>query len=175
MTVTELISVAVSLSFSQLQAIHKTWINISFQVGSVLPDSLLVASIQHVGKLDIFLRSMEDDLSSQQKSFAEAGILSIDIQAMFSKFWICDAYEIFRLLKSRKLLKENPEIEALVRDLALFRIPLEKHKVAKDRKLSQPLQVQRLSSTNEVTGLYEYHPRNDLRPHIMRCRISDLG
>ncbi len=86
MTVIELISVAVSLSFSQHQAIHKTWINISFQVGSVLPDSLLVASIQHVGKLDIFLRSMEDDLSSQQKSFAEADILSTDIQAMFSKF-----------------------------------------------------------------------------------------
>ena len=47
------------------------------------------------------------------------------------------------------------------------RITIDKHEIANDRKLSEPLQMQRISREGEVTGPYEYS-RFDLRKaHIM--------
>ena len=50
--------------------------------------------------------------------------------------------EIFGLLRTRKLVLDNPAFETLAHDLELLRIPLEKHEIAADKKLTEPLLMQ---------------------------------
>ena len=178
-TVKLLMSAAFGLAFKQHRETRETWINISHRIGGgSLPASELVISIQRIGDLDIMLRCMEeetkvDNSRRQEPTYDE--ILSFNCQVMLSEVWICKSYEVFRLLQSRKLLSQNDEFESLAHDLKLLRITIDKHEIANDRKLSEPLQMQRISREGEVTGPYEYS-RFDLRKaHIMGKRVSDRG
>ena len=75
---------------------------------------------------------------------------------MLSELWVDDAYEIFRLLRARKLVLDNPAFDALAHDLKLLGIPLEKHEIAADNKLTEPLLMQRSPPNNDKTDIYQY-------------------
>ena len=176
--VTNLISSAFALASSQQRKVKEDWVSISHGVGSLLPDSLLLASIQNVGNLDVLLRCMEierEPCVSRPQDFGFDVHLTFHYQLLFSRIWICDLYEVFRLLKSRNLITGQHEFDALANDLKLLRIAMDKHEIANDRQLSQPLCMRKLSSRNEVTGEYVYAREDPRRAHIMGEGLSSRG
>jgi hypothetical protein len=175
MTVTQLITIAFRLAASRYPDLHQTWVKASFQIGSLLPNSLLVSSVQRAGQLDMVLRCMEDDFSLPPEGAKEDAIFSGDCQIMLSELWIGVVYEIFRLLIERKLAFDNDEFMALAHDLRLLRIPLEKHEIAADRKLSGPLLMRKHPSNNDETDRYRYLNQDAQRAHIMPTGISGRG
>jgi len=164
--VTDLISNAFKLALSNQKMVHKSWIGISHGIGSLLPDSLLVRSVQQAGTVDVLLRSIEHEkeplVYEREKSDTEIQ-LEYHFQCILSQNWICSAYEIFRLLKSRELTDENAEFEALAHDLRLLRIPFEKHEIAADRKLSGPLKFQSIPPPLQEAKCYYYDPDDPMR------------
>lgn len=114
-----------------------------------------------------------DNSRHQEPTYDE--ILSFNCQVMLSEIWICNSYEVFRLLQHRKLVDQNDAFEALAHDLKLLRIPIEKHEIANDRKLSAPLKMQRLPREGEVTSHYEYSKSDPRKAHIMGAGLSGRG
>lgn len=181
MTVKQLMSTAFRLAFTQHREIRQAWIDISLRIGGLLPASELLVSIQRIGDLDIVLRCMEEettaDTSRQQEVTGEEDF-SFHYQVMLSEVWICNSYEIFRLLKTRKLVNQNDVFKTLVDDLTLLRVTIEKHEIANRQYTTNdinPMQMQRLSREGEVTGDYEYSRSDPRRAHIMGKRLSGRG
>ena len=176
-TVKQLMSAAFGLAFTQHRETRETWISISHRIGGLLPESELVVSIQRIGDLDIVLRCMEeetkvDNSRRQEPNYDE--ILSFNCQVMLSEVWICNSYEIFRLLKTRKLVNKNDAFKTLADDLTLLRITIEKHEIANRQYTANdpnPLQMQRLSTEGKVTGDYDYARSDPRRAHIMGKRV----
>ena len=170
MTVTQLITTAFMLARSRYPELHKTWIS-----------SLLFPSVQRTGDLDMMLRAMEDDFSAAPEGADEADqpadLLSAHYQLMLSELWVCAVYEIFRLLteSKRKLAPESDAITALAHDLRLLRIPLQKHEIATEWKLSEPLLMQRFPPNNNGTDNNYYSLSDGRRAHIMPTGISSRG
>ena len=177
----------ISAAFSQALTHHpetmKIWIKASHIIGGgLLPDSELVVSIQRIGNTDVLLRCMEDETKAgiPQLQSATDVDLTLHYQIMLSEACVCECYEVFRLLKSRNLLNQNHTFEKLAHDLRLLRIPIAKHEIANDRKLSMPLQMHKLSAQGNVTGSYEYSPSDSQKAHIMgksfriRVRLSGM-
>ena len=142
---------AISLAFyTAIQSHEETWVDwlrVSTIVGEKLPNSLLPWSIQNLGMLDVVLRQIEKEFHPPGKNGqSDVSNLPLNIQLLFSNSWVCDAYELFRLLKERGF--ENGDLfKALERDLRIVRMPLDKHEIAKNRNqqiemnlvLTQPL------------------------------------
>ncbi len=175
MTVTQLITAAFMLARSRYPELRKTWINISARVGSLLPESLLWPSVHRTGNLDMMLRAMEDDYSAQPEGAGDEDLFSDHYQLMFSELWVGAVYEIFRLLNERKLAPDSDAFKALAHDLRLLRIPLEKHEIAADRKLSGPLLMERQPPNNNETDNYRYSSSDTQKAHIMPSGISNRG
>jgi hypothetical protein len=96
-------------------------------------------------------------------------------EKMLSEYWIGSIYESFRTLRQRKLADAAPAFEQIFSDLESIRVPLEKHELAKDWSLKEPLTMVRSSSNNNVTDLYVYDPKDDQRAHIMGAGITPNG
>jgi hypothetical protein len=94
---------------------------------------------------------------------------------MLSELWIGAVYEVFRLLIKRELAPDADAFRALAHELRLLRIPLEKHEIAADRKLSGPLPMQRHPPNNDETDSYQYSKSDAQRAHIMPSAISPRG
>jgi hypothetical protein len=171
-TVAQLINAAFRLSSSRCQELHRTWISISFKAGGLLPESLLLASVQRSGELDMVLRCMEDDFSPEA-SMREVSIFHY--QAMFSEIWIGEVYEIFRLLGARKVAPDSDAFRALAHDLRLLRIPLEKHEIALHGKLPEPLTMLRQPPGKGEADVYMYSSKDPQRAHIMPSGLSSRG
>lgn len=178
-TVKRLIYATFELAFTQHREIRETWSTIAHRIGGgSLPHSMLFVSIQHIGDLDIVLRCMEEETkvdNLRRQELAGEVDFFFHYQLMLSEVWVCNSYEVFRLLQSRELVNQNDEFKALAHDLKLLRIPIEKHEIANDRKLSEPLQMQGLSSEGEVTADYEYSRSDPRRAHIMGKGTSTRG
>ena len=180
-TVKQLMSTAFRLAFTQHREIRQAWIDISLRIGGLLPESKLFISLQHIGDLDIVLRCMEEETKvdmSRQQDVAGEEDFSFYYQVMLSEVWICNSYEIFRLLKTRKLVNQNDAFKTLVDDLTLLRVTIEKHEIANRQYTPNdlnPLQMQRLSRDGEVTGPYEYSRSDPCRAHIMGTGLSERG
>lgn len=175
MTVIQLIAAAFRLAASRYPELHKTWIAMSLRVGSLLPNSLLLSAFQRIGELDMVLRCMEDDFSPPQAGTEESELFSVHYQAMFSELWIGAVYEIVRLLIERKLVASSDALRALAQDLTLLRITLEKHEIAKDRKLAKPLAFQKRPPNNNEADDYLYSKNDPQRAHIMPAGVSSRG
>jgi hypothetical protein len=52
-TVTQLITEAFKLAASRHPELYRTWVTISHRAGSLLPDSMLAATIQRTGEIDM--------------------------------------------------------------------------------------------------------------------------
>jgi hypothetical protein len=170
--VSELLGAATVLSSSQWPALRDQWVKISHVVGGRLPASTLTSSVQEIGQLDLLLRSVEAEWRPQQTAQID---YAFTCYSMLSDLWIGAIYEVFRLLESRKLSPDSDEFRALARDLKLLRIPLEKHEIADDKRLSQPLRMRRIPSHGDETDLYEYTKADPQRAHIMAKGVSPLG
>lgn len=175
MIIAQLLSAAFGQAFSRNREIHKSWISISFRVGSSLPNSLLPLSIQKAGELDLLLRSLEAEFSSQPSEGADPFLFNNSKQAMLTELWIGMVYEIFRLLIERDLAPDRTEFKALAHELRLLRIPLEKHEIAADKKLSGPLLLQRLPVVEGANGDFTYNNRDNKKSHIMPFTTSNRG
>jgi hypothetical protein len=126
------LGLAFMLARSRYPELHKTWISISVRVGGLLPNSLLVTSVQRTGELDMVLRAMEDDFSPAREGAGEVDLFSFHYQKMLSELWVCDVYEIFRLLtdKNRKLAPKSDVITVLARPLRSMKSRLNRRRIS---------------------------------------------
>ena len=176
--VTDTIAKAFALAFADQRPVLERWIAVSHGIGALLPDSLLAMSVQQIGAMDVLLRSLEKEreplVYEREKSDADIH-LEFRYQCILSQNWVCGAYEIFRLLKSRKLIRGNPGFEALAHDLRLLRIPFDKHEIAADRELPGPLTYRFLSPLFHETQPYRYDPDDPLRGFDMLLGVAADG
>ena len=171
----QLITLAFRTAVERKMEFHKTWTAKSLRLGSLLPDSLLITSIQQAGELDILVRCMEDDPLPTADNASDIDLLSFSYRCMLSTFWVGITYEVCRVLDSRKLLPESDELKSLAYDLKLLRIPLEKHEIANDKKLAAIVQTARTPSFGEDRGRYSYARNDKRKAHIMPSGVSERG
>src|ERR1700674_530451 len=155
------------------QTVAQTWVSVSYRVGGLLPNSLLGAAIQRDGNVDVVLRSMEDELAAPKATGPH--MMHFHYQKMLSELWVGSVYETVRLLVERKLGPADSVFRELAHDLTMLRIPLEKHEIARDKKLTAPLQMRRLPPNNGETGIYEYPKDDSTKAHIMPVGTSGRG
>ena len=120
------------------------------------------------------LRCMEDEFSPPQASAGEPD-LSLHYQIMLSEIWVGAVYEIFRLLTEREIAPDNDAFKTLAHDLRLLRIPLEKHEIALDRELSEPLVMVRQPPKNDGADTYTYSRSDPQKAHIMSTGLRRRG
>jgi hypothetical protein len=172
MTVTQKLAEAFQIALDENQEISKRWIKISWLIGGSLPNSRLAHAIQEAGHLDIMIRCMEREFSTIP---TDQDPLALQLQSMFSDNWIGNAYEIFRLLEEREPSRKGDDFCDLLHHLRMLRIPLVKHEIAADRKLSTPLAFQKVPPSNAASELYFYARDDSKRSHIMPSGISARG
>lgn len=175
MRVTSMIGDAFQVSLMQYRELSELWIKFSFHFGGLLPNSLLLMSVQRIGRLDTLLRCMEDEFTAAVTP--PENLLNLENYVTLSELWIGSAYEVVRLLsdQNRKLIKTTDEYDALLRDLALIRMPIEKHEIAKDRSMAKPLEMKRHPPLGDVNDAYHYDPKDQHRAHIMPTGMSQRG
>ena len=171
--VTFLIANALQLSLALNHELQTNWIRISSKLGAILPASTLTISIQRVGRLDSLLRSIEEECA-QVGLENEQHALSAEAYAMLTEVWIGSAYEIFRIAKEQRHMPDT-DLPEIVRCLELIRVPLEKHQIARDWSLKEPLQMEKRPSSGEDRDFVEYDSKNAQRSHIMPTEISARG
>lgn len=172
-SVTELILSSYQLAAIQQGTVTGAWITGSHILGGALPGSLLSLSIQRAGRLDTVLRCMEDEFTSV--ALVEGIFLGrTELLVSLSEAWVGQVYEIVRLSKERELIASSDFFQALEGDFRLLRIPLNKHEIAKDKKLAVPLSMSRTPSEASDVD-YQYDKTDRLRSHIMPIEISSRG
>jgi len=167
MDVTAALSASLSDAKDRFPEVYEGWRKASFLYGGRLPRSLLIGQLQKLGKLDVLIRCLEQEFRPDYSDLE-----ALDTQTMLSEHWVSSVYEVLRLLKSRNLEASDPFI-AMMRDFELVRITLDKHEVAGDRKLKEPLQM--VSAGKGPTTTYSYDPLDPTRSHIMRVGINPRG
>lgn len=175
MLVTSMIGQAFQVSMMQCPELSKSWIEFSFRFGGLLPNSQLSISVQRIGRVDALLRCMEDEFTAAVTP--PENVLYHESYVTISELWIGSAYEVARLLndKKRKLIKTTDEYNALLRDLALIRMPIEKHEIESDKDIKKPLLMKRQPPRDDDTDLYEYDRNDKYRAHIMPTGMSPRG
>lgn len=170
MLVSNLVAAAFTHARASQDQLMQRWISISHQVGSLLPHSLLAMSVQRVGELDILIRALEDEF----RSAGSDGIgFNAHYQIMMSDLWVGSLYEICRLLSERNLSPKTDAFKLLSRELKLVRIPLEKHEIASDRRISGSLVLETGPEGSENRREYEYKKNDNTRSHIMPQGFSE--
>lgn len=169
--VTEMIIAAFTQSATIQKDILNLWIKASYNIGGLLPTSGLSISVQSIGQIDILLRSMEDEFSSNPH---QSHGFEINYQKIFSEFWVGSAYEITRLLRGQNLAPDNNDFKGLLRNLELLRMPLDKHEIASDKKLTAPLIMQRFpEEPGDIDIIYD---KNNMNKSItMPSSITESG
>ncbi len=168
--VTNVLDAAFGLARQRHGEIYRRWISASFAIGGQLPDSLLSESVQRAGEMDLILRCLEDEFALPETA---AIMFKAHWNFMFAAVWIGQAYDAIRLL--RVIQDESKEHDQIAHDLRLLRIALEKHQIAEDRKLTEPLKMVRQPPKGDETDNYIYSPDDPQRSHIMPCGISPRG
>jgi hypothetical protein len=156
--------------------LHESWIKASIALGGRLPASLLMMSIQRDGDVDMVLRSVEDEIQNGQATNPQDPILSpYHYLMMLSNYWVGGVYESLRLLRERKLLDEGERSSELFRAVELVRITIDKHEIAGERRLKEPLQMFRRPGRGDASDAYVYQTDDAARAHIMPSGLSARG
>lgn len=169
----QLITATFAVARSKYPALAQQWVTASARTGSKIPASLAIVSIQRVGELDLVCRALEDELAQCPPREGEMDLRD-NYLMMLSELWIGAAYAICFALKDRKLRVDEPDFVSLAEDLRLIRVQIEKHQIASDRQLEDPLS---LSTGPAKPGdaperVVSYDKSNPLRAHIGRSGIS---
>jgi hypothetical protein len=165
--VSDLIIASFRQALERYSNLHSVWIRISFRIGGLLPKSALSHSVQRYGELDLVLRCMEDELAPR----IGREEVNFQYQQLLSEMWIGGGYEILRLLNERKLSVESDNYRTLFRDLELLRITIDKHDIAGQGKLKEPLEM----TYYEEKDVYLFIKDDPQRSHIMPAGISAQG
>ena len=168
----ELMLAAFAIAKQQHSATAKAWVRVSFLIGGLLPNSLLAVSIQRIGELDVLLRHMEDESQADMKRVQD-NMWILSLQVMLSEVWVCELYEVFRLLQARKLVVGNDVSDSLANDLRALRVTISKYEIAADRKLQGPLLMKAAGADD--ADAYEYRPGDPKRAHIMQTGLTARG
>jgi hypothetical protein len=173
-TVGQLLVAAFGFSRAKNSQLNQRWIDMSWRIGSQLPQSLLSISIQRLGEVDLVCRALETELMTQTQP-QQAGDLDLrpNYLAVLSEWWIGSAYAICYTLKDRKILSAD-EFLRLADDLRMIRVQIEKYEVPSDRKLIEPLQFSptQLRPDEKEAPIYIYDKEDRLRAHIPRRGVS---
>jgi hypothetical protein len=133
----QFIAAAFAQASQKYADLHRSWTQASFRLAGLLGFSLITC-VQRDGWVDIVLRRMEDEFDGR-----DDGVDMVDthvhFQLLLSEVWIGGVYETIRLLADRELAPDSDDFRTLAHDLRLLRIPLEKHEIAGDRRLTEPL------------------------------------
>jgi hypothetical protein len=160
-SVSRLITDAFLEARSRYWSLEQSWIQISVRVGGLLPDSVLMPSIQAGGQLDLLLRCMEDEHATAGET---QPMLALHYRRIFSEAWIGVMYAIFEVLADRKVITDTGFL-ALEHDLRILRVamhdPLRTHIIPVDAS-------ERGSITWQVIDI-----RNDESRWIERRELSD--
>jgi hypothetical protein len=139
-------------------------------------------TIQREGHLDLLLRCLEDELSTNNDS---SGVdFSFHYMVMFSEKWIVGWYEVLRAFRQRDReaaearratsgVSELAEFESIFVDLELLRMPIAKFEIAKDEK-QQPMPMRRVGA-DLAKPIEFYYPKDPGRFHIMPTAVSRRG
>jgi hypothetical protein len=170
LTISATISAAFGAARIKYHALHLLWRDASIRIGSHLPNSRLTISVQRVGDLDLLIRAMESEFSPNPNLFDDH-----HNQLTLSEMWVSSAYEIVRLIRARKFEPENEDLHEIASQLKLLRIPIDKHEIADDRKLSTPLPMQ--THPDDIGRISErtYDKTDDRRSHVLPVTISARG
>jgi hypothetical protein len=163
---------------------YEAWVQLSHRLAGRFNLVTAAPSIQREGDLDMLLRSLEDEFSSNQEAQSGLGFI-FHYQIMFSEMWIVGCYEILRAFKQRDReaarigrstsgVSELNEFKLIFTDFELLRIPIAKYELAKDYDLKQPLPMSRIGD-NETKPTEFYDPKDPGRFHIVPRRISPRG
>jgi hypothetical protein len=167
----ELIVEAFQTSQKMQSAVAQEWITASFRAGSKIPQSAMSSSIQRLGEFDTLCRAMEDDLARRPP--AEGGLdFRFHYLRLISDLWVGSAYAISYAFSDRGLYKGDQDFEAVAEDLRLIRVQLEKHQIASDMKLDQPLDLI-TDPSQGPTRTVPYDKNDRLRAHIGRTGRSN--
>jgi hypothetical protein len=131
-------------------------------------------SIQRDGEVDLVLRCMEDEVAPMAATQQDDPLFITNYLDLLSTYWIGGMYETFRLLRERKLAGDDQQFSAIFTDLELLRIPLEKHEIAKDRALKEPLTLVR-NPPRDGDETFSYARNDPKRSHIMPTGLSPRG
>jgi hypothetical protein len=174
-----LVSSLIAQSFNQARiknlALEKSWIAISFRVGTRLPDSFLLMSIQREAAVDLLLRAHEDEVLQILNSKGSDDYMAAHYLALFSSYWVGGMYEIFRLLNERKMADDSPLFEEIFRPLEKVRIALEKHEIAKDKSFKAPVQLHAHPPRQGRAATHQYDPKDREKAHAMPTAVSDIN
>jgi hypothetical protein len=177
--ISNLVTTAFQQAASKYPERQQAWLKASIHIGGLIPNSLLMPPVQKDGWLDVVLQAMEDELAAQPKDASQhQPLLALNFQMLLSEVWIGRVYETVRLLADRKLAPDTDQLKALLQDLRLVRVPLEKHEIASQGQLQQPLQMQRRppkGDSSDLYDLYEYSKTDPRRSHIMPAGYSQRG
>lgn len=174
MSVGQLLAAAFGIARIQQASLHKAWIDASHKIGGPLPNSLAMMSVQRAGELDLVLRCMESEFKPSGENPDDARLLAVNTQRALSELWIGSIYEVVRLIQDRKIASSD-NLAALYNDLTLLRVPLMKHEIARERKMSEPLLFQKQPPNNNESDLYTYSREDPRRGHIMSYSMSARG
>lgn len=175
MTVGQLIATAFHQARQSYPDLNRKWVEASHFIGSAVPQSLLSVSIQREGELDLVLRCIEDETTQRHKAGQEDGLFIGNYLHVLSSSWIGGIYAVFFALKSRGATHGGDAFVQIFHDLELLRIPLEKHEIAKDRDLKQPLYLQKYPENGNDTDKYVYSKDDPKRAHIMPSGVTERG
>jgi hypothetical protein len=168
----QLLVAAFGISRAKNTELNKRWIAMSLRVGSQLPQSLLLTSIQTLGEVDLVCRALESELGAQPPNDGEMDFRPNYLMVL-SEWWIGSAYAVCYTLKDRKILSDA-EFLRLADELRMIRVQLEKYEVPSDRGLSEPLHFSpaQLRPDEKEPPVYVYDKTDRLRSHIPRRGLS---
>lgn len=171
MSVMRHINNAFALANQRQGTVLERWVTLS-SIGSKLPESLLMPTINRIGELDVLLRCMEDELTVLQ-SQAYSGFGPHHLLHL-SELWVGSAYEFVRVVSAREIIEKTAEFEQIKWSLSLLRIPLEKHELA-GRWRTGVLEVAPVDEPNVSDQPEIYDPADPKRAFIMPSGLSSRG
>lgn len=174
LTVGQLLASAFEAARVRKALLHETWIKISSEIGRRLPNSLVMMSVQRAGELDLALRCMESDFNALERNIDNFHLLTFNTQTTLSELWVGSIYEIVRLIQDRKVMPSD-DLAALYSQLTLLRVPLMKHEIAGERKMTKPLLFKKHPPNDADSDLYTYSHKDPRRGHIMPHGVSQRG
>jgi hypothetical protein len=174
MSISQLLVTAFTAARQRQTDLPTKWVQISVRLGGLLPASLLMASVQREGEADALIRCLEDEMAERVRSKNISDMFAGHYLNIMTTYWIGGIYEILRLLRERKLVDGN-EFIGLLKDFELLRMPLEKHEIAKDWDLEEPVKFVKFPRNNNATDEYVYDPQDSKRGHIMPMGVSERG
>ncbi|WP_027548325.1 hypothetical protein [Bradyrhizobium sp. WSM2254] len=148
-TVSQLLQTAFAMANGSYPSLADQWTAASYRVDSAMIGTMVFAKVQDLGRIDVLSRALEDD-ERERLASGQADLHATNNLALLSAAFIGGMYAVVRALRDREQRKMQgniarvfpaPDLDRLLHDLELVRVPLEKFELQQERKLEGPLQM----------------------------------